>query len=213
MLTGSCLGPHTIEFLRLAKARRFHLADTVDTIAELLDVIDAATTHLSLEATSHTRLIEFDYLGEPLQRFYQLQHLDLGGGILPRPADDFFTTLLARSTLTSLTLGMGVQLHADKLREALEDTALAVGLKKIALDNIKVDQGEWESDEPAWTSTCSFEQAKKLVLAIRSRGIQVGGSIEDAIQRQIDLDKYLESEEKDFEGISTCAFYSDRYAL
>jgi hypothetical protein len=194
----------------LIAADRFCLTDNFN-IIPALSAIDPATTRLHLTATAQTQG-EADYLNNSLKQF-QLQHLELVGAGLPISDSSFFTTLLASSTITSLTLGAGFPLEADDLISTLNDEALSIGLVKITLDNIEVDlESEWETDEPGWTRGCTFEKAQQLISVLQDRGIKIEGTIHAAIKCQMNYDEYIEHEERDFEGISTCAFYSDRYA-
>jgi hypothetical protein len=145
----------------------------------LLAAVDSSlTSKLSLD-DAHSWAVLLD---SHLNRFHLLRHLTLNAGV--KVSNSFFSTILA-TPLVTLHLDLGFDLDAQNLIDALKDPARPRELRRLELNNVKLQDDDWYCYAggflpEVWTDRCETEDITELRSMAQTGGFKVRGTAVEA---------------------------------
>jgi hypothetical protein len=173
--------PLLINFIQSIKAKEviLRIRHAVDLMSRSLAALDPSiTSHMALYNSRRSPLI----LDSQLNRFTRLSHLTLVSSI---DVDKSFFKTILRTPLIYLGLGVGFDLDAQNLIDALKDPDSAKQLEELDLDNIDFEEQSEEEfllgELPdCWTDRCTMEHVAELRSIARTSGFELSGSAMEA---------------------------------
>jgi hypothetical protein len=136
-----------------------------DPLAALTAISRFDLSRLSFLSSSSHRLT----LTSQLDRFWQLQHLNVGGNTL-RLGPTFFTKIL-RTSLPSLAIALNFDLNAKDLIDGIVANPNSK-LSKLELNNFRIP--DYDQIE-AWKAGCTTRHVERLISLAKSRNIELTG--------------------------------------
>jgi hypothetical protein len=155
------------------------------------------STSVDSHSSVHHLIVLLSQFTSQLDRFSQLQHLNVGGRTL-KLGPNFFTKIL-RTSLPSLAIALDFDLNAKNLIDGIVANPKSK-LSKLELNNFRIP--DYDQIE-AWKAGCTTRHVERLISLAKSRKIELTGetmSSDEFCMKCREQDIALQHEDSDWEN-------------